>query len=144
MNSNDHALIVNAVASLGILVDSRQWRDLVNLFTPDIRIDYTSLFGGEAEHKAAAHIVDGWAAFLPRFSGTQHMIGIPQITINGDKASVAVPVIGYHFIGNALNGESTRWVVGGHYNIELQRTGVLWLISALTLKALWQEGALPV
>jgi len=139
----DRSDIADVVASLGVLVDFRRWDELVELFAPVVRVDYTSLFAGSAEQKPARELVDGWAAFLPRFTATQHLIGIPRIEMENDRATVRAPVVGTHFMGDGLEDASARWVVGGHYRMELQRSGGRWRISALTLIARWQEGAPP-
>jgi hypothetical protein len=141
--ADDRAEIASVIGHLGVLVDRREWRELKALFTEAVEVDYTSLFGGNVEKKSRDALVDGWAAFLPRFTGTEHIIGTAAIEVNGDSARARAPVVGWHFMGKPLTGPSERWVVGGHYDIRLVRQGKQWRITALKLEALWQEGKPP-
>src|SRR5262245_4363119 len=104
---SDRALIVDSVARLGLLVDRRDWKALEALFTPEVRVDYTSLFGGSAETKKRSALVGGWAEFLPSFSKTQHLIGVGAVDLDGDSARVVAPVVAWHFKGDSLHGDAT-------------------------------------
>ena len=136
---SDRAQVADALARLGLLVDRRDWKALEALFAPVVQVDYSSLFGGSAETKKRADLVGGWAELLPRFSRTQHLLGIASIVIDGDTARAQAPVVAWHFEGDALHGEATAWTVGGHYDVRLKRTDGRWLIEGLTLEAAWQD-----
>jgi hypothetical protein len=142
---SDIAEITNVVARLLALVDRREWDALKALFTETVAVDYTSLFGGSAAEQGRAALVDGWAAFLPRFTaGTCHLVGTVAVDVDGDSARALAPVVAWHLTGPPLAGTGERWIVGGHYEIRLVREGGdAWRIAALTLHALWQEGTSP-
>ena len=40
--------ITSQIGALAVGVDARDWPGLVQLFDAQVRVDYTSLFGGEA------------------------------------------------------------------------------------------------
>jgi len=140
---DDQLDIANLVASLGVMVDHREWSALKNLFTESVDVDYTSLFGGVTERIYRDALIGTWEAFLPRFTATEHVIGSPSIFITGGTARARAPVVAWHFTGNALTGKSEKWIVGGHYDMGFERTADGWRITSLKLEAVWQEGAPP-
>jgi hypothetical protein len=77
MTANDRVDIASVIGSMGILVDTRRWEELVSSFAPVVRVHDTSLFGGAIEVKPAQALVASWADFLPRFTGT-HLNGTPS------------------------------------------------------------------
>jgi SnoaL-like domain len=143
MGSADYQEIANAIASLGVLVDHREWAALKELFTEAVDVDYTSLFGGEPEVIHRDQLIGTWEAFLPQFSATEHVIGVPAISVSGNAARARAPVVAWHFTGDALHEKSKKWIVGGHYNIGLESGASGWQISSLKLEAVWQEGSPP-
>jgi SnoaL-like domain len=143
MSTADYSEIANLVASLGVLVDHRDWPALKELFMPTLDVDYTSLFGGSAERIHRDALVGTWEAFLPRFTSTEHLIGAPSIEVTGNIARARAPVVAWHFVGDALQSSAKKWVVGGHYDIGCERTSAGWRIASLKLEAVWQEGSPP-
>src|SRR5581483_8301619 len=129
----DHVEIQNLVGALAALVDTRDWPRLTDLFAPTVRVDYTSLFGGTAADTAAADLVAGWRAFLPFFERTEHLIGVPFISVAGDRGHASASVAAWHI------APPTRVPVGGGYEIDAARSGRGWAIAGLTLANAWQE-----
>ena len=148
MSGADYSEIRNLVASLGVLVDRRDWETLKELFMPTVDVDYSSLFGGSPERIHRDALIGTWEAFLPRFHATEHLIGIPAIEMTGDLARARAPVVAWHFIEDGLKKAESRagakkWVVGGHYDIGCEKTADGWQIASLKLDAVWQEGSPP-
>ena len=148
MTGADYSEIQNLVASLGVLVDRRDWSALKALFTATVDVDYSSLFGGSPERIHRDALVGTWEAFLPRFTSTEHLIGIPSIQSAGSLAQVRAPVVAFHFIEDGLKKPEGRagakkWVVGAHYDIACEKTSDGWKIASLKLDAIWQEGSPP-
>ena len=143
MSGTDHSEIRNLVASLGVLVDRRDWPALKALFTATVDVDYSSLFGGSPERIHRDALVGTWEAFLPRFTSTEHLIGMPSIQLTGNFAQARAPVVAWHFVGEPLKSTLKKWVVGGHYDIGCERTPDGWRIASLKLDAVWQEGSPP-
>jgi SnoaL-like domain len=136
--------IADCVARVGLLVDTRNWRELTELFAPEVRLDYTSLFGGEAQMLTREDMVAGWTAFVPGFTRTEHLIGAPVITIAGQTARAVAPVVAWHTLDEPPLGKDNTWLVGGRYEFWLLRLDGWWRINALTLAAAWAQGNLDL
>ncbi len=132
--------IYATVGALAVRVDSRQWDGLLALFAPRVRVDYTSLFGGSAETIEREELIDRWRALLPGFSSTTHVIGTPEVAIDGDTASVAAPVVAWHHIDAPELAGRDLWAVRGRYEMQMLRVDGVWRICELTLANAWQEG----
>jgi hypothetical protein len=81
---SDRFEIQDLIARYSQLLDLRDWDALDALFTEDCVLDYTAtgaIRGTWAEHKAYD------IAVLPSFQGTQHLMGLPIITLDGDTAT---------------------------------------------------------
>lgn len=130
----DHDTITAVVHRLGWLADTRQWNELATIFTDRVRLDYTALTGGEPATLAPTDIVAGWKAGLGGLDGTQHLIAGVVITVDADTAQFQAT----HVLDNP-HGDR-HWVLGGHYHIDLIRSGQNWLISALTMTPTWSTG----
>lgn len=53
---NEWTDIAGRIGALAVHADARRWEDVLALFTPEVQVDCTSLFGGErqqAEERAA-------------------------------------------------------------------------------------------
>lgn len=132
--------ITHRVGALAVLVDARRWDELTELFAPTVRTDYSSLFGGTPQTATREALVSGWRQLLSGFSHTTHVIGTPQVRVDGDRAQVTAPVVAWHFIDDAALGSNKRWQVGGAYEIVLKRQGGAWSIASLTLARAWSDG----
>jgi SnoaL-like domain len=69
--------IANVIGALAVHVDARRWSELLAVFAPEVRVDYVSLFGGEAQSMKREELVGGWRKLLPGFTRTCHIIGTP-------------------------------------------------------------------
>lgn len=141
--SADHQLadrleILELSSKLGLLVDARDWAALEALFSDPVRVDYTSLFGGEPQTQSPAELVAGWRQNLERLDATQHLIGNQAIEVDGDQASCAANVQATHLLTSGSDGP--LWTVGGRYDYGLTRSAGGWRIGALTLTLHWETG----
>jgi hypothetical protein len=66
---DDRMDIAGVIGSLAVHVDGRHWDDLLALFAPQIRVDYTSLFGGDAQSMAREDLIGAGASFSPASRG---------------------------------------------------------------------------
>lgn len=132
--------VMAACARMGLLVDRRDWAAAEALFAPEVRVDYTSLFGGEAQVMAGSGLIRSWRGLVPGFTRTQHTIGVPAVVVEGDRAEAMAPVIGHHFITDPAPAGGDTWLVGGRYEWTFARIGESWCITALTLANAWQQG----
>lgn len=131
-------------------VDRLDWPSIRGAFAARVRVDYTSLFGGEAQDVAADELLAGWRTLLPGFDATQHITGPVIVTLTGDGAATAeTHVRGYHHIAGDRSGaiagaQGGTWMVAGHYVMGVRRENEDWRIAAITLQSFWQEGRLDL
>jgi hypothetical protein len=136
--------VASVIASLAVNVDARRWDDLLRLFAPQVRVDYVSLFGGEAQSVAREDLIGGWRTLLPGFTHTCHVIGAPVVTVSADTAEAAAPVVAWHFVKDADLAGHDCWQVGGCYEMSLRKIDGSWRIAALTLARAWAKGNLAL
>lgn len=75
---------------------------------------------------------DGWSDFLPGFDSTHHMVANHAITFLDDTAASAeADFTATHRVDDQL------WVLGGRYRYELERSEGRWLVTSMTMTALW-------
>ncbi|GAB3945636.1 hypothetical protein GCM10029976_071740 [Kribbella albertanoniae] len=116
-------------------VDALDWATIRAAFADNVRVDYTELFGGEAEEISGDELVARWQGLLPGFEATQHLTGPYVVDAEADGAAVLqTHVRGYHYIAGADGGPV--WAVNGHYVARFEDGR----ISALTLQLFYQEG----
>jgi len=118
--------ISDLIARYPQIVDEREFGRLPELFTADARIDF-SAFGGPTD--SVAGITKFLEDSLGAFARTQHMMGLPDITLDGDRArsrtSCTNPMV-------VDNGDGTRqvWLIGLWYDDEFIRTPDGWRFSS--------------
>jgi SnoaL-like domain len=122
----DRLAIQDLIARYPLAVDGRDWDGLDELFTPDARIDFTA-FGGPAGDLASTKSFLRDA--LSGFRRTQHMMGLPAITLDGDRASSRTPCNNPMVIDNA-DGSTAVWLIGLWYDDEFVRTPDGWRFTA--------------
>jgi hypothetical protein len=136
---DDVTLISQAVVAYGLHSDAHRWDDLVQLFTPEVSVDYTALQGGSPSVHKASDLVESWKGFLPGFSGTSHLIGLPLVTINGNLARAEASFTATHVITDH-DQPDRLWMVGGRYEMSLAKFDDRWHISTVRLVPAWQFG----
>jgi SnoaL-like domain len=127
----------DALPRLLYAIDVLDWPAVREAFADEVRLDYTSLFGGEPETLPGDELIARWRALLPGFDATQHMLGPVVLTDDaGPGVRADAHVRGYHHIGGSDSGQT--WAVHGHYTARL----VEGKITELTLALFYQEGDL--
>lgn len=115
---SDRFEIQDLIARYSQLLDLQDWDSLDALFTADCVLDYTAtgaIKGSWPEHKAYDISV------LPAFKGTQHLMGLPIITVTGDTARARTICF------NPMIIDSKKvFFVGLWYNDQLVRTELGW------------------
>ena len=122
----DRLNISDLIARYAVAVDSRDYDALDSLFTDDARIDFTAFGGPDG---SPAEIKDFLAANLGIFSRTQHMMGLPVITLDGDQATARTPCNNPMVVTDA-DGSTKVWLIGLWYDDSLVRTPDGWRFSA--------------
>jgi hypothetical protein len=141
---DDRDQLANLIGSLAVHVDGQHWTELLALFTPRISVDYTSLFGGEAQAMTREDLIGGWRKLLPGFTRTCHVIGVPAVTVSGETAHASASVVAWHFVKEPELAGRDYWLVGGCYEIGFAKRDGVWHIAALTLARAWAEGNLDL
>jgi hypothetical protein len=135
---SDEQSIESAITRMLFSIDRLDWRGVRAEFTDDVKIDYTSLFGGSPEQLKADVLLARWQGLVPGFDATQHLTGPIVVTErNGQRATAETHVRGYHYI----KGEpGDVWMVAGHYVMQVERTSAGWKISGIQLDVYREEG----
>src|SRR5580658_4474540 len=81
---SDRIEIQDLIARYGNAVDRREWDTFDRLFTADAVIDYSAMGGISG---GLDDIKTYLARTMPMFASTQHMMGLPVIDIDGDRAT---------------------------------------------------------
>jgi hypothetical protein len=122
----DTLAIQHLIASYPGIVDEREFDRLDELFTPDAQIDFTA-FGGPVD------TLPGIKAFLREsmglFKRTQHMMGLPHITLDGDRAHARTSCTNPMVIAVA-DGTTSVMLIGLWYDDDFLRTPEGWRITA--------------
>jgi hypothetical protein len=115
---SDRFEIQDLIARYSQLLDLQDWDALDALFTDDCVLDYTAtgaIKGSWPEHKAYD------IAILPSFRGTQHLMGLPIIRLDGDTATSRTICF------NPMVVDSKKvFFVGLWYNDALVRSAAGW------------------
>lgn len=133
---SDRIEIADLLTRYADAVDRRDWDQYRSVFTPDARIDYTSV-GGVAG--PVAEVCDWLAEALVMFESTQHMISNVSVELDGDTAAVTAMVFNpMKFPDGSMHG--TVWSTGGWYHHKLVRTPDGWRSRELREEASWFQG----
>lgn len=140
MESASQYEIANVIGSLSVHVDARRWDELLRLFAAEVRVDYTSLFGGEVQVLSRNSLIGQWRQLLPGFSQTSHIIGTPFIFGDGDRARGMASVVAFHLLDDPALAGNDQWIAGGCYEFEFHKINGQWRITSLTLARGWSRG----
>lgn len=120
--SEDHLAIQAVIVNYAAGIDEQAWDAYRECFVPDVE-----MLGFSAE---PMHGVETWVAFvegvITRYRATQHLLGVPQITIAGDTATIRTPLQALHFPKEAGGEIFSLW---GTYYTEVARTPDGWRMT---------------
>lgn len=147
----DHLQLQQLLVRYTEAIDAKRWDDLDTVFTPDATLDYTTSGGPDAKGEYPA--MKAWLISMldnGMFPMTQHLLGLPLITVEGDTAhcrtmfhnpmGVATDDDGYFAIGGA---KLHVFVVGGWYNDTCIRTPDGWRIAEKIELQAFTTGGFP-
>lgn len=134
---SDRLEIQDLLARYTYAVDAQDWEVLDRTFTPDADIDYTASGGIRASFPEAR----AWLAeTLPGpFASTMHMLGLPVIDLDGDRAQVLVHLDNPMRMDDGRGGLKVV-ELGAVYHDELVRTPEGWRICSLRQELKWDRG----
>lgn len=112
-------------------VDTRDWDTVAATLADHVALDYTSLFGGEAEVLSPDDVTKRWRGLLPGFDATMHLLG-PLID---DGDTVQCNFRGYHHI------DGKTWMVAGWYTLDVVQTAAGVRIAGIKIESSYEEGS---
>ncbi|HEY8479104.1 MAG TPA: nuclear transport factor 2 family protein [Spirillospora sp.] len=137
--NDDRTSIIETCTRMAWHADRREWDRLRTLFADEVRLDYTSLNGGEPGTLTPADIVAGWRDALGAYAATQHLITNHLVTVDGDTAVCTASFQATHRHPGPL-GTAPLWTLGGDYRFDLVRAGGQWKIAGIEMIAKWSRG----
>lgn len=133
--AEQQADISTAIIDIAAGADRHDWTRVRDAFADAVTTDYTSLWGGDPVTQPADELVAGWSAFLPGFDATHHMVTNHAITSLSDTSATAqADFTATHRLDDGL------WVLGGRYEYELEKSNDRWVVTSMTMTALWETG----
>ncbi|MFE1285812.1 nuclear transport factor 2 family protein [Streptomyces sp. NPDC058751] len=130
--------VIDVCTRMAWHADRRDWEALKDVFADEVRLDYTSLNGGEPALLAPREIADAWSRVLGGFDATQHLIANHLVTLAEDTAVCTAAFQATHRLADPFG--APLWTLGGTYRFDLVRSGEGWRISGVVMTAVWGDG----
>jgi hypothetical protein len=124
----DRLAIQDLIARYADLIDGQRFDELDDLFTADARIDFATFNGPVG---GLPEVKEFLRPSLPFFARTQHMMGLPHITVDGDSAHARTSCTN-PMISTKPDGTTSVWLIGLWYDDELVRTPDGWRFNVRT------------
>lgn len=131
----DQLEIIEVCSRMAWHADRREWAELATVFADEVRLDYTSLGGGEPVTLSPEAIVSGWTAGLGVYTATHHLVSGHLVTVDGDTAVCTATFTATH-----LKTDKTLWTLGGTYRFGLSRGATGWRITGVVMTVVWETG----
>ncbi len=133
--AEQQADISTAITDIAAGADRHDWTRVRGAFSDTVTTDYTSLWGGDPVTQPADELVASWSTFLPGFDATHHMVTNHTITSLSDTSATAqADFTATHRFDDGL------WVLGGRYDYELEKSDDRWVVTSMTMTAIWESG----
>ncbi len=132
--------VVDVVTQLFIQIDNRNWLMVEKCFADKVKMDVTSLTGGEPETMTPQEITARWDENLREIKALHHQAGNFVVDLHGDNyAHVLCYGIAYHFQPNE-SGRNTRAFVGS-YEFDVERgSDDLWRLTSFWFDCKFVDG----
>ncbi len=124
---SDRAEIADLIVRDTRALDQQRWEEMDSIFTPDAHVDYSAFGGATGDLPAIKKFLSD---SMTLFTKTQHMLGLPAITLEGDRATAVTPCHNPMLLGSGK--ESKVMVCSLWYHHELVRTPDGWRIARLS------------
>jgi hypothetical protein len=131
-------------AEIEIAVDRKDWPKARSFFADQVRVDFTTLVGGEPATIPSDSLISGWSGNLKGNKESLHMRGTPLIEIKGDTATVYSNGYAYNKMPGATDGSGDMWEVWGNYTHVMQRTESGWKVTDFTFAKTHERGSMWV
>lgn len=128
------ARIISLVRSIPLAVDLGRFELAESAFAPRVYIDYSSLWGGDAQEMATTDLLAAWRGLVPGFDATLHELGQVQVSLRGDSAQATADVVASHWLDGQL------WRLVGRYEWPLRLGPEGWRVTGMTFQRLQEHG----
>jgi len=119
--ADDRHAIQDVIVTYAASIDDRDFDAYRRCFAEDVELEG---FGAKPIRG-----LDPWLAFVEKtlssYRATQHMLGVPKIAIDGDRASMRTDVQAIHF---PVEAEAKTFLLWATYETQLERSGSGWQI----------------
>lgn len=133
----DEAAVIRVTNEIDVAVDRKDWAKARSFFADEVRIDFTSLAGGQPSTIKADALIGAWRGNLGAKKTSLHLRGNHLVTLEGDRARV----YSHAYAWNRMEGNGDPlWEVWGHYTHELARTPQGWKVTAMTFTMTHERG----
>jgi 3-phenylpropionate/cinnamic acid dioxygenase small subunit len=120
-------------------LDDKNYDLLETVFTSGAKLHYE--MGPGSRPSAYPEMVQAFRDFNASFLLTQHMMGHPEIELDGDEARSRTSLRALH-VQQTTGGERSTWLVYGLYRDRHLRTPTGWRIAERFFRSLHTEGTL--
>lgn len=136
--TRDEAQIRSNISGYAALADQGAYQHLGRLFSDELVVDYTSLWGGEPTTVSNVDLMKQWSGFLPGFDTTYHDLSNLDVQVEGDKATASVDFTASHYLAD------NYWLISGRYEYQLNRANDRWVINSVKLNYKDETGSRDV
>jgi ketosteroid isomerase-like protein len=140
----DEAAIMRVATEIEVAVDRKDWVAARSHFADDIRVDFTSLVGGEPANIKADDLIAGWSSNLKGNKESLHIRGGELITIEGDTATMHSNGYAWNKLPGATDGAGDLWEVWGNYIHVMKKTESGWKVVDFTFNMTHERGSMWV
>lgn len=130
--------VIEAVTTLFIETDKRDWAAVQSCFAREVFFDMSSQGGGPPGLTTPDRIVGGWKDGLKNLQAIHHQVGNFLVHITGEAATVFCYGIAFHYLPSPSK-QNTRTFVGT-YEFHLIKQGGVWRIDTMAYHAKFVEG----
>lgn len=137
----DEAELARIPTEIEVAVDRKDWAKARTFFAEHVRIDFTSLVGGQPTTIPSDGLMQGWSANLKGDKESLHIRGGALVSITGDKAKVYSNGYAWNRKPGAPDGSGDLWEVWGNYTHEMTRTAQGWQVTGFTFVKTHERGS---
>ncbi len=136
---NDKIELTELANKLFMYCDAKQWnRMLVEVFTPAVWFDASSLGAGEPRSMQAKDVCQLWEEGLAGLDAIHHQSGHYLITVDGEKADIYGYATATHYKKAATKGNTRTFV--GSYDLKAEQTANGWRLSQFKFNLKYMQG----
>ena len=140
----DHAEMIRVADTIDAAVDAKDWDLARSLFVDEIRVDFTSLIGGDPATIPADALIAGWSGNLTQEKASFHLRGNHRITFEPDGSAT---MVSHGYAWNQMergalpeNGGNPLWEVWGTYEHSFVQTEQGWRVDGMSFFATAERG----